>query len=82
MDTTTTPVTDPALAAELIAGLAPYTEFVIRTERFGDIRLMARDIPRPGRRCTSLTHGTEWFDITAASLGDIGFVWMSNTGIV
>lgn len=24
-------------------------------------RLMARDIPRPGRRFTSLTHGTEWF---------------------
>lgn len=26
-----------------------------------EMRLMTRDIPRTGRRCTNLTTGTEWF---------------------
>ena len=42
----------------------------------GVVRLMARDLPRPGRRCTNLTSGTEWFDITGESLRRFGFVSM------
>lgn len=26
-----------------------------------EMRVMTRDIPRTGRRCTNLTTGTEWF---------------------
>lgn len=70
-------VTDPAHAARLIADADPYTEFVLATDRHGrtgEVVLMARDHPRPGRRCTNLTHGTEWFDITPDSLVAAGFV--------
>lgn len=72
-----TVTTNPVEAQELIAAAAPYAEFVLATERagrVGEIRLMARDYPRAGRRCTNLTHGTEWFDITAESLERVGFV--------
>lgn len=70
-------VTDPETAARILAEASPYDEFVLATERHGrtgEVVLMARDYPRPGRRCTNLTHGTEWFDITADSLVAAGFV--------
>ena len=69
--------TNPLEAERLIAEADAYAEFVLATERHGrvgEIRLMARDWPRRGRRCTNLTHGTEWFDVTADSLVDVGFV--------
>lgn len=70
-------ITDPNDAARFIAEAPSYAEFVLATERngvVGEVRLMARDFPRAGRRCTNLTHGTEWFDITAESLERVGFV--------
>lgn len=66
-------VTDANDAERVIAEAAPYDEFVLTTDR-STVVLMARDYPRPGRRCTNLTHGTEWFDITAESLVRLGFV--------
>lgn len=77
MSTTTMTTTDPRVAEMLIAAADSYVEFVLATEyagRVGEIRLMARDFPRAGRRCTNLTHGTEWFDITAETLERVGFV--------
>lgn len=70
-------ITDPVEAESFIAAAEPYTEFVLVTERAGrsgEVRMMARDWPRPGRRCTNLSHGTEWFDVSAASLERAGFV--------
>lgn len=66
-------ITDPTLAERTIAEAPSYAEFVLHTERTRDIVLMARDLPKPGRRCTNITHGTEWFNITADSLRNIGF---------
>lgn len=63
---------NPETAEQMIAQAAPYTEFLLTTKK-GDIRLMARDWPRAGRRCTCLTFGTEWFDIDAASLQRMDF---------
>lgn len=58
--------------------LPNHTEFDIECQSFtskGDIReekfrLMARDIPRPGRRYTCLTTGFEWFDLAAIAKGN------------
>jgi hypothetical protein len=70
-------VTDPVEAVALIDGFAPYTEFTITTAGHGDIRLMARDIPRVGRRCTDLSHGSEWLGVSVAGLEAVGFVSMA-----
>lgn len=67
--------------AELIEALdmlPGHTEFDIETQSYtgtGDIRierfrLMARDIPRPGRRYTCLTTGFEWMDLSAIAKGN------------
>jgi hypothetical protein len=37
--------------------------FVTADDEHQTVHLMARDIPGPGRRFTSLTSGTEWFSI-------------------
>lgn len=65
-------VTDATQAVAAIAAAKPYAEFDLVTER-GTVRLMARDYPRAGRRCTNLTHGTEWF-VDADGLARVGFV--------
>lgn len=44
----------------LLHQLPPYAEFTI-VYAGREQRLMARDLPRLGRRCTNLTTGTEWF---------------------
>lgn len=70
-----TTITDPREAERILAEAACYAEFVLTTEfngRVREMRLMARDIPRQGRRCTNLTHGTEWF-INPGALAGIGF---------
>lgn len=69
-------ITDPTIAEQTIADAPAYAEFVLHTERAKDIVLMARDFPKAGRRCTNITHGTEWFNITADTLRRIGFVGM------
>ncbi|MEY2958733.1 MAG: hypothetical protein RLZZ01_1301 [Actinomycetota bacterium] len=74
--TTDQTIIDPAVAADLINTAPSYDEFVITTDRDREIVLMARDFPREGRRCTCITTGTEWFNITADSLMTIGFVSM------
>jgi hypothetical protein len=66
MSTTTTTVNllcDVATAAAVCDSLWAYNIVVLVGER--DHRLMARDIPRPGRRYTNLDSGTEWFDLVA-----------------
>jgi hypothetical protein len=51
----------------VLEALPSYAEFELNFITTGDehqtVRLMARDIPGAGRRFTSLTTGTEWFNI-------------------
>ena len=51
----------------VLEALPGYAEFELTFITVGDehqtVHLMARDIPGPGRRFTSLTNGTEWFSI-------------------
>jgi hypothetical protein len=77
MSQTTKIITDSSEAAQIIAEAPSYTEWTLAYRsgtQVKDLRLMARDLPREGRRCTCLTSGTEWFDITADSLSNLGFV--------
>jgi hypothetical protein len=53
---------------EVLDALPGYTEFVVEMpnhDRAMTYTLMARDIPRPGRRYTCLTTGMEWMDLAA-----------------
>ena len=58
---------DLATAVSVLEALPGYAEFELTFITTGDehqtVHLMARDIPGPGRRFTSLTTGTEWFSI-------------------
>jgi len=70
-------VTDPERAAAVLAAAPAHAEFVMMTLRNRDrrqLRLMARDLPRAGRRLTCLSTGTEWFDVSVETLERIGFV--------
>jgi hypothetical protein len=51
---------------DVLDALPNYTEFVLEIvdgNRNTQWRLMARDIPRPGRRYTNLDSGMEWMDL-------------------
>lgn len=69
-------ITAVSEAAALIADAYPYDEFLLITRKGDGIKdsiLMARDMPRPGRRCTHIDSGTEWF-VTAEALDCVGFL--------
>jgi hypothetical protein len=61
---------------DTLDALPGHTEFDITTQAWRNheleqtkVRLMARDIPRRGRRYTCLSSGMEWFDIRAIAKG-------------
>jgi hypothetical protein len=57
--------------ATFLGQLPSYVEVTLLAYNLPEQHLMARDIPREGRRFTNLTSGTEWF-ITAESLANLG----------
>lgn len=69
-------ITDINRAIAVIADANPYDEFLLITRNGDGIKdsiLMARDMPRPGRRCTHLDSGSEWF-VTVDTLDSVGFL--------